>query len=132
MNETTPTNNLSTFRILFLIKGILTLAFSLLPLIYVGMGVYLGSAEFAEANNPPPINIGMIVVLIGIAVFIFIVTIGVLTLLASKYLNEIRNYNFIFAIAIVSCLTGILGILLCVFTLIELSKPEVKALFEKS
>jgi len=57
---------------------------------------------------------------------------GILTLFASKYLKEIKNYNFIFVVAILNCLTGILGIVLGIFTIIELNKPDVKALFNKN
>ncbi len=60
------------------------------------------------------------------------ISLGILNLLASKYIKETKNYNFIFAVAVVNCLTGILGILLGVFTLIELTKPEIKPLFNKS
>jgi len=52
-------------------------------------------------------------------------------LLASKYIKEQRNYTFIFVVAIVNAITGILGILLAVFTLIELSKPHIKELFQE-
>ncbi|MGI9541825.1 MAG: hypothetical protein ACR2MX_01125 [Cyclobacteriaceae bacterium] len=127
-----PTNNLNTFRILFIVKGILTLVVSFFPLVYIAMGVFLGSAAFTEANNPPPFNIGIIFVIMGAFFFVLLVALGIVTLFAAKYLNEIRNYNFIFVVAILNCLTGVLGILLGVFTLIELNKPEVKVLFEKS
>jgi hypothetical protein len=78
-----------------------------------------------------PFNPGIIFIVIGVIGLIFCVTLGVLTLLVSKYIKERKNYNFIFAMAIVNCLTGILGILLGVFSLIELNKPEVKKLFGK-
>lgn len=123
-------NNLDTYRILFLVKGILTLLFSLLPLIYLVLGIYLGGIEeFNEADFPEYFNPGVFIAIIGGFGFIILVTLGIMNLLVSKYLKERRNYNFIFVISIINCITGILGILLCVFTLIELSKPEVKALF---
>lgn len=96
------------------------------------MGFIFGAiAENTEANTELPFNFGWIFVIIGGIGLIFCVTLGILTLLASKYLKEVKNYNFIFAIAIVNCLTGVLGILLGVFTLVELTKPEVKKLFNK-
>lgn len=97
------------------------------------MGFFIGTmAEHSDANNELPFNFGWIFIIIGGIGLIFCITFGVLTLLASKYLKEVKNYNFIFAIAIVNCLTGVLGILLGVFTLVELTKPEVKQLFNKS
>ena len=123
-------NNLSTFRILFLVQGILTLAFSLFFLLYIFFGVFLQSLIDQENGGEMPLNPGSFVVVFGAIAFVIAVSLGTLTLFASKYLRRIKNYTFIFVVAILNCFTGILGIILCVFTLIELSKPEVKALFE--
>lgn len=125
-------NNLNTFRILFLIKGILTLCLSLFFILYATIGFIIGTViENDETNTDIPFNFGWIFIIIGGVGILFCITLGVLTLLASKYIKNIKNYNFIFAIAIINCLTGILGIILGVFTLIELTKPEVKKLFNK-
>ena len=131
MNNTT--NNLYSFRILFLIKGILTLCFSLLFLVYGFMGFFMSNLdEFQSQSDELPFNPAIILMVIGAIGFIFAVVIGVLTILAAKYIKEHKNYIFIFAISIVNALTGILGILLAVFTIIELNKPEIKKLFDKS
>lgn len=128
MND--PAKNLNTFRILFLIKGILTLCFSLFFVLYGGLGVvFTNLDEFSSAAQP--FNPGYIFLIVGIVGFIFSITLGTLALIASKYLKEQRNHTFIFVVAIMNALTGVLGILLAVFTLIEISKPEVKELFNK-
>jgi len=122
-------HNLRIFKILYIIKGILILAFSLIPLFYIFLGVYI----FNE-NDTPQENSqlgGAIVMFIGIALFLFFLAMGILTLLAAKYLGEQRNYDFIFVIAIINCLTGILGIILGIFTILELNKAQVKRLFGK-
>lgn len=124
-------NNLSTFRILFLVKGILTLCFSIFFMLYAGMGFFFGAITAIDPTHDAPFNPGIIFIIIGVIGLLFCVILGVLTLFASKYIKERKNYNFIFAMAIINCLTGILGILLGVFTLIELNKPEVKKLFGK-
>jgi len=125
-------NNLGTFKLLFLIKGILTLCFSLFFVFYAGMGALFTNIDgFNHATNAPPFNPGYIFIIVGIIGFILTITLGTLALITSKYLKEQRNYNFIYVVAIVNALTGVLGILLAVFTLIELSKPEVKKLFGK-
>lgn len=119
-------NHLSTFSVLYLIKGILTLLFSFLPLIYMGMGgFFMGMDHHTNGFNP-----GIIFLIVGGFFFVVVVVIGILEIMASKYLKEARKHKFIFAIAIVNCFTGILGILLGVFTIVELNKPEVKTLFE--
>jgi len=125
-------NNLNTFRILFLVKGIITLCFSLFFILYAGIGFFFNTAMKHNPENPElPFNFGWIFVIVGGIGLIICVAFGILTLLASKYLKELKNYNFIFTIAILNCITGVLGILLGVFTLVELTKPEVKQLFNK-
>ena len=127
------TNNLNLFKTLFLIKGIITLLFSLFFVAYACMGGFIGHVfETTDPTDPIPFNPGIIFMVIGSIGFIISVTMGILTLVASKYLKEIKNYNFIFVVAILNCLTGILGIVLGVFTIIELNKPDVKELFNKS
>ena len=130
--ETLP-NNLPTFRILYLVKGILMLVFSVFPLLYAGMGVFIGNIdEFNYGPDAPPFNVGLIFIIIGVFFFIMVIIMGILSILASQYLKEVKNYNFIFVVAVLSCFTGILGILLGVFTIIELNKPHVKEMFGKS
>ncbi len=125
-------NNLNLFQTLFLIKGIMTLLFSLLFIVYAFIGGFLGNIfEASNDANPISFNPGIIFIIIGIIGFIISLVMGILTLLASKYLKEIKNYNFIFVVAVLNCLTGILGIVLCIFTIIELNKPLVKELFNK-
>ena len=126
----THSNNLDTFRILFLIKGILTLLVSVIFLAYGAIGLFLGNIDDVHYDNE--FNPGFIFLIIGGMGFIFTIVFGILTILAGKYLKETRNYNFILVIAILNCLTGVLGILLGVFTIVELNKSEVRALFNES
>lgn len=125
-------NNLPTFRILYLVSGILSFVFSFIPLIYVGIGLFFGEIynEYPRTSRDAmPFNPGMFFVVFGLIFFVIIITMGILNLLVAKYIKETRNYNFVFAMAIVNCLGGILGILLGVFTLIEIHKPYAKELF---
>jgi divalent metal cation (Fe/Co/Zn/Cd) transporter len=130
MNNTP--NNLSTFRILFLIKGILTLCFSLVFLIYAGIGAAFSKIpELTNNADSMPFNPGNIFLYIGIAGFVITVVLGTLTIIAANYIDKQKNYTFIFVLALVNAITGVLGILLAIFTLIEITKPEVKALLGK-
>lgn len=123
-------NNLRTFKILFLVKGILTSVFSLFFVIYAIMGMTFAKIpELTQGPTAPPFNIGYLFLTIGIVGFCVSITLGTLALFASKYIGERKKHTFIIVAAAANCLTGILGILLCIFTLIELTKPEVKALF---
>ena len=127
-------NNLNTFKLLFLAKGILTFMVTLFFLGYALFGLYFGDIFQFEQSFPQEVgfNPGIIFFIIGGMGFFFTLIFGTLTLLASHYLNVVKHYNFIFVVAILNCLTGILGILLGVFTIIELNKPHVKELFDKN
>jgi len=122
-------NNLNLFRIFYIIKGILNLMFTLFFVAYVLIGTYIMNIGFNEHHNPTWFNPGWLFMIIGCTGAFLALILGVVTLLAAKYLKDIKNYNFILVVAILNCLTGVLGILLGVFTIIELNKPEVKTLF---
>lgn len=122
-------NNLSTFKILFIVKGVLNLAVALFFILYMFLGVFFVNND-AIANDPSlEFNPGILLIIIGGIGTLLAIIFGILTILAGRYLTEHKNYTFILVIAILNCLSGILGILLGVFTIIELSKPEVKVLF---
>ena len=122
-------HNLRIFKILYIIKGVLILIFSFLPLLYVFFGFYLFQGQ--NINDEDSTIGGAILMTIGIILFLFFLAMGILTLLTAKYLGEKRNYDFVFVMAIINCLTGILGIVLGVFMIIELNKTNVKRLFRK-
>ena len=126
------TNNLDTLRILHIVKGILTMLFSFFPLIYVVIGSFMTSGVIPDSStsgNSSPEEVGIIMIAIGSIFTIIILAIGILSLIAAKFIKEKRNYNFVFVASIICCLGGMLSIALGVFSLIELTKPEVKALF---
>lgn len=124
-------NNLNTFRILFIVYGSLAMFFSLFGLLYAGIGSFATMAFDQIPNqNDIPFNPGYIFVIIGAAIFILSVISGTLCFISSKYIKETRNHTFIFVVSIIVAVTGgIFGILLCVFTLIEINKPHIKGLF---
>lgn len=125
----TEDHNLGIFRILFIIKGIITLLFAILPILYIFLGVFL-----FEKNQIPDEDahfVAYFMMITGITVFLILLVLGILTLLTAKYLGEKRNYDFIFVMAVISCITGIFGIILGIFTILELNKPHVKRLFGK-
>lgn len=124
-------NNLNTYRILYLVKGILTLVFSLFFVAYAFFGLYFMDIFEESIDDDAPFNPGNFLAIIGTVGFVITVIFGILTIMASNNIKNRKGYTFIFVVAIINCLTGILGILLGVFSLIELSKPEVKELFEE-
>ncbi|MGB0166437.1 MAG: hypothetical protein ACPF8V_06240 [Luteibaculum sp.] len=117
-------HQLNTFRILFIIKGVFNLLISLLPLLYYFLGKFLfpldqGTPDFMRAIFIYGGSIGFFICF-GLAVCTFV---------ASNFLQLQKGYYFIMVVAIVNAFTGVLGILLCIFTLIEITNPETKKLF---
>ena len=129
------TKNLNTFRTLFLIKGILNLVAILFFAIYAVMGMFMSrTVEFVQNIDPNasdlPVNPGSIFIWIGVIGILVCGVIGTLLLVATKNWSNRYNRKFIQIVAGINCITGLLGILLCIFTIIELGKPEVKAVFD--
>jgi hypothetical protein len=118
--------------ILHYVFGGLTVFTSLLPLIHIGMGIFMtsgklpaASAQEAEILNMVGglfIGIGSVVVLIGMIC-------GICTILAGRYLGQYKNHTFCFIIACIECINVPLGTALGIYTIITLNKPEVKEPF---
>ena len=129
--ETQP-NNLNTFKILFVIKGIFNLFGALF---FAGYGFfinYIFSNVHQSDLETTPFDVGTFIGIFSGIGFVVMLVFGILTLMTAKYLGEARKHTFITVVSILNCFTGILGILLGVFTLIEINKPHVKPLFEKN
>jgi ABC-type Fe3+ transport system permease subunit len=124
-----PSDNMDTIGTLFLVKGILTLIVSLLFVAYAAMGGFMMQLPMHEAE-PMPFHPASIFIVVGMIGFLICVVIGVLTLMAAKYIKQRTHYTFIFVLSIINCMSGVLGILLGVFTIIDMNKPHVKAQFE--
>jgi len=132
-------NNLETFRVLYIIKGCLL---AIPSLFIIGMISFASSFlknsgdyhyEIQSQGELPidPFTILKYIASLGILAILLIIGFVVSNFLTAYFLKNKKNYYFIFTISILSLFTGILGMLLGVFTLIEITKPEVKALFFK-
>ncbi|WP_244895661.1 hypothetical protein [Nonlabens tegetincola] len=123
-------DQVNLFSTLFLVKGILNLLLSLLFLIYIGLGSFMTFIPIE--NQETPFNPGIIFTAVGIIGLVICIVFGILTIKASNNLKKRKGYTFIIVMAVLNALTGVLGILLCVFTIIEISKPHIKTTFEDS
>lgn len=121
-------NNLSTLRILHIIKAVVSILAALfILLIFGGSGLFVATQDLK--NNELPFNPGAIMASVGVFLSIAIAVTGVLNFLAAKYIREERNHTFIMIVSIINCFSGILGILLGIFTIIEIHREHVKELF---
>lgn len=127
--------NLNTFRILFIVYGCLMFLGTFLGLIYASLGSVIGGLmeeDLARQGADMPFNPATFITMIGLFITIFTAALGILAIMAGVRLKQRRSRKFIIVVSAVTCLSGLLGILLCIFTIIELQKPEVKAVFEEN
>ena len=135
MQTNYPTShNLDVLRILFIVKACFNFFGALFFTLYAFLGSFINAlmdlTPDAQQHEPFPEQLSWIFAIIGgVGAFICFV-LGTLTLVAAQNIKARKNYNFIFAAAIVNCFTGMLGIGLGVFAFVELSKPQVKAMFQ--
>jgi hypothetical protein len=100
------------------------------PLIYVGLGVAIALGALGEGGqSPPPLFIGWLLVVIGLFLVLLALAYAVGLFVAGRSIARQRNWLFCMIMAGLSCPSFPFGTALGVFTLVILSKPEVKALF---
>lgn len=123
-----PTDNLDTLSTLHLVKGILTYLFSLFFVFYALMGSVFSQIPI-EQETEIPFDISFIFSVVGGIGFLICILLGTLNIMSYSYLKKRKNHGFVFAISIVNCIMGVLGIILGIFTIIEINKPHVKEQF---
>jgi predicted membrane channel-forming protein YqfA (hemolysin III family) len=106
--------------------------FSLFPLIHVTLGVWMVSGRFPKdpRGNGPPELIGWFMIAIGVAIIAAGLSYAVLVAVAGRFVGSTRYWTFCVVMAALSCAFFPFGTVLGVFTVIVLSKPEVKARFQ--
>lgn len=129
------TKNLNTYRILFLIKGILNLTGIIIFFFYAMIGVFTSKLIDDVAASDPgfqeiPLDPGRLFITIGVIGMIICAIVGTSLLIATKHWRNGTNRKLIITVSAINCLTGLLGIILCIFSIIELGRPEVKAVFD--
>lgn len=136
MNEQHPgEKNLNTFKILFLVKGIFDMLIILGGILYITIGQVMGEVIREDINSSGghmPFNPAIFFTIIGIILMVIGLATGILAFMASARFGQKRGRTLIIVAAAVNCLTGILGIALCVFSIIEVQKPAVKELFTEN
>ncbi|MEX0714185.1 MAG: hypothetical protein WD278_17760 [Pirellulales bacterium] len=124
--------HLKILSILHYVFGGLTLAGSCFGLIYVFMGIAMvASPEAFEGPDAPPAAIGWGLAAFGFGCSLAGWIVSGCVILAGRYLARRVHRTFCLVVAAIICLSVPLGTLLGVFTLITLSRPSVKALFDE-
>jgi hypothetical protein len=113
----------------------ITAVFSLFPLFHVGFGLLMAlSPAFARppsGSGPPPQIFGLLFIVIGGAIILVGETFALLNYLAGRFVKQRRSRTFILVIDALNCLNVPLGTVLGVFTFVVLSRPSVRAQFER-
>lgn len=104
--------------------------FALVPLLYVGFGAVILAGVLDEGQaHPPPALLGWFVVAVGLALLVLALAFVAALVFAGWSLGRQRHWLYCMVLAGLSCAWFPFGTALGVFTLVVLSKPEVKALF---
>ncbi len=114
------------------VYGGLQALFACIPLMWVFFGlmfVLMAATEGGEERAEPAI-FGVLIMAFGLCAVLIGWAFAACTLYAGRCLAQRKHYTFCFVIAVISCLSIPWGTILGVFTLIVLSRPSAKALFE--
>lgn len=124
-------NNLNIIEILHYVKaGLIVFAIAFFAL-YAFFGMSIGGAISHDAGSEMPFDFSTIFVIVGSVGIVMCLILGILDLLSARYIKQRKNYTFVLVVAGIHCVSGLLGLGLGIFTIVELTKPEVKALFSK-
>lgn len=128
-----PVNDehLKLLAIFHYVLGGIGYLFSLFPLIYVVLGVFMATGKMDGGKGPPPpAAVGWGLVAFGIAGTLFGAAVSTAFIYAGKSIAARQRWMFVFVNAIVMCvMCSPLGTILGVFTIIVMLKPPVKTAF---
>lgn len=136
-------SHLRSLAITHYVFAVLTGLLSCFSLIYIFMGGAIVLGKFpmtppAGATPPPPGTLppqdmsfmGWFFVIFGLVFLLIGLATAICQFLAARWLTARKNRTFCFVVACVECLSVPLGTLLGVFTILVLSRPSVRALFD--
>jgi hypothetical protein len=122
------TEHLRILKICWYVASGLAAMFGSIPLIHTAMGLFL---IIARPGGPtgPPVFVGWMVFIIGLAFVCFGWTSAILGFLAARSLGQRRRLMLCYIAAGLYCVQVPIGALLGIFTFIVLTRPSVKATF---
>jgi hypothetical protein len=127
--------HLKLLSIFHYVVGGLVILFGCIFIIHLGMGiVMLVKPEVLKGSRGelPPKFVGVLFTALGGLAVSAGWTLGGCMIAAGNFLAKRKKYMFCFVVAAISCIFSPFGTVLGVFTLITLSRPSVKALFNST
>jgi len=121
--------NLDILSTLHYVMGVITFLLASIPIIHLVIGIVIIASGLHGEEQVPQI-LGWIFVILASILIVGGWIFAVLIIFAGRRLKERRSYNFCLVISFLECLIIPLGTVLGIFTIINLTKESVKALFE--
>jgi hypothetical protein len=116
----------------YVVAGIIGL-FACIPIIHIVLGILMVLKPDMmcgeNCTEPPPAFVGWLFIGIGAMVMLGGYTLAIMVAVAGRFLTRRKHYTFCMAVAAAMCLFMPFGTVLGVFTLITITKADVKALF---
>jgi hypothetical protein len=109
-----------------------TAMLSFLPLVYVWLGFqYLTAPErwAGMAGAFPPESLGLIFIVLGLGVTLIGLTLALCSLLAARWLRDLKHYWLCVLTAAQNCAAVPAGTILGICTLLVLLRPSVRSRF---
>ncbi len=123
-----PRDDLRLLSIFHWVLAGVAVLFSALPAAYLALGVAMVRGRFGP-SHPHPEPFGWLMVAVGIAFVVLGLAYAGLVACAGRCLARTRHWTFVIVVAALSCAFFPVGTALGVFTIVVLSKPDVRILF---
>jgi len=123
-------NHVRLLSIFYYVTAGLAALFACIPFIHIALGIAMISGAFDSAEGgPPPEFLGWLFVFIGAFIIVMGLVFALMLFLTGRFMGQHRHYTFCLVMAGISCLFMPFGTVLGIFTIVVLSRPAVKAMF---
>jgi hypothetical protein len=115
----------------YVVGGIAAL-FSFIPVIYVVIGILAVCipGSFEGESEAMPLFFGWIFIIMGAVLIVLGWAFSTCTILAGRFLARRIHYMFCIVMAAIECIFMPFGTVLGVFTIVVLTRPSVREMFE--
>lgn len=115
----------------FIYAGIVAF-FGLIGVAFFVFGVFTRLNARPTPQTPNPTVAGLVMILVGLCVMLFVFGLAFLTYLTGRFLKQHRHRMFCIIMSAIHCASFPLGTALGVFTIIVLARDSVIAMFEQA
>jgi hypothetical protein len=123
--------HLRLLSIFHYVVGGITALFACFPCIHLAVGIALVSGAFPVRPGQEGMEfVGVFFIVIASVVILLGWSLAVAILVTGRFLARQTHYTYCFVVAAIECIFMPFGTVLGVFTIILLSRPLVKALFD--